>query len=95
MWFSDLSGSEIASQGESYIYGLEVGSLALLSYTVLDNLKIKQHIFNNRIYFAASLVVIALLFIASNHFYGLFTFSILCLGLSIVNQFYKKTVLAH
>lgn len=95
MWFSDLSGSQIKSQGESYIYGLEVGSITLLAYTVLDNLKIKQHLFNNRMYFTASLIAIALLFLATSHYYGLFTFFILCLFLSIVNQFYKKTILAH
>lgn len=71
-----------------------MGSIALLAYTVLDNLKIKQHIFNNRLYFSASLVVIALLFIVSKYIYGLFTFFILCLCLSVVNQFYKKTVLS-
>jgi hypothetical protein len=51
MWFSQPASVEYSKHGEALIAGLEYGSLALLVYTTIDNLKIKKRILSSVGYF--------------------------------------------
>ncbi len=94
MWFSDLKGVKYESQGEAYIYGLEVGSLTLLAYTIIDNLKIKGIILSNPYILQGIFIIVGIAFAFANLQYGHLGFILLAISVSILNQFYRKTILA-
>lgn len=87
MWFSDLKGIEYESQGEAYIYGLEVGALTLLAYTIIDNLKIKGIIFSNPYILQGMFIVVGMAFAFANFQYSHIGFILLAISLSILNHF--------
>lgn len=95
MWFSDLKGAKFSKQGEAYIYGLEVGSLTLLLYTVIDNLKIKHAAISNHYFLLLSFVLVGLLAMAAFYRYSFITFALYVLSVAVLNHFYRKIILNH
>jgi hypothetical protein len=92
MWFSDLKGYEFATQGEAYIYGLEIGSLFLLMYTVVDNLQIRNAAFSNHYFLQLAFIGTALFALFAYYQHTFISFSVIILAVAVLNQFYRKTI---
>jgi hypothetical protein len=96
MWFTDLhDGTWYSTQGEAYIYGLEMGSLTLLGYTVIDNLHVRGIFFGNPYFLKLAFFVTAIAFAFADYQYGHVGFILLAISVSILNHFYRRTVLAR
>lgn len=92
MWFSEPTDIKFKKHGEALITGLEYGSLALLVYTIIDNLKIKKKVLNSVAYFEISLIMTILLSLYSFFIYNTYSFALVAISVGIVNQFYRHTV---
>lgn len=92
MWYSSPTDVEYTKHGEALIAGLEYGSLALLAYTIIDNLKIKKKVLNSVAYFEISLILTILLSIYSFFVYNSVSFALVAVSVGVVNQFYRHTV---
>jgi len=89
MWFTDLhDGTKYSTQGEAYVYGLEMGSLTLLAYTVIDNVHIRGIIFSNPYFLKLAFLVTGLLFVFADYQYGHVGFILLVISVSVLNHFY-------
>jgi hypothetical protein len=51
MWFSQPKGVKFAKPGEALVTGLKYGSISLILYSVIDNLKINNKMLGYAKYF--------------------------------------------
>jgi len=51
MWFSEPNGVKFAKHGEALTNGLQYGTISLILYTVIDNLKINNKMLGYGKYF--------------------------------------------
>lgn len=74
------------------IAGLEYGSLALLGYTIIDNLKVRKRHISSGVYLKLSMGFVLLASLLTFYLYNYVTFSLLAVSVGILNQFYRHTV---
>jgi len=92
MWFSEPKGVKFAKHGEALITGLEYGSISLILYTIIDNLKINNKILSQPRFFSGSLLAIIIFSVFTFYRYSNFKFLLFALLVGIMNQFYRHTV---
>jgi hypothetical protein len=92
MWFTAPDGVEL-STGKGNTRGLLYGSISLLAFTALDNIR-RTHPMMDKAYFAPlALAITVALCVFTYAEYNDFSFLLLALGVAALNQVYRHSVL--